>query len=110
MPDELNLDMSKTYIYEGLEYILTGRTAVKEVEPPQRTSRRSRRKEQQVTDEPTSVIMVEIKPVPKHNPMVPNMGSGGQWVSLTDLFVVTDMLAGTEYGEEDEKNLNDSGG
>jgi hypothetical protein len=90
MAEQIILDMSKTYIYEGLEYILTGRTAQKG--KPSNVSGRthSRIGSLKNTQAP---IMVEIKPSPKinlNNPLPTSTET--LWVKLTDLFMVEDML------------------
>ena len=91
MEDEVILDMSKTYIYEGLEYILTGRTAKKKEDPANAPRRRSRRKKAMgSTPIPT---MVEIQLSPRrtvHHPSPPSTEK--KWVELGDLFMVVDML------------------
>ena len=58
MEEELTLDLSKTYIYEGLEYVLTGRVAEKELNtpPPTTRRRRSRRQEPQQPETKTMVV------------------------------------------------------
>jgi hypothetical protein len=103
MEDELNLDMSKTYIYEGLEYILTGRTAQRKlVDSAPNRPRRSRRKAVIVQEEPETVTMVEIQPAPISGSV--NMGGEKVWVNFNELFIVNDMI------EDDETyDFNDSG-
>lgn len=102
MQDEQTLDMSKAYIYEGLEYILTGRTAEKTIETPSRPTRRSRRKNvvdiYEADDE--TVIMVEIKPSPKKDPnrSGPIPTGDTKWVMYSELFMIVDML------DEDEEH------
>lgn len=99
MTDELTLDMSRTYIYEGEEYILTGRTAQKDLNSSGRTSRRNRRKQQVET--PQIDIVVEIKTAPKIKIHAPSVSSDEtKWVNIRDLFMVENML------EEDEMEDN----
>jgi hypothetical protein len=89
---EITLDMSKTYIHDGLEYILTGRTATKHVDgisPKKRSARAA-------TFAALSKMMVEIKPHPKvnHFPSLPNptVGTETKWVDINELFIVDDVL------------------
>ena len=92
MIDELNLDMSKTYIYEDSEYILTGRTAVKKPEETRTRVRRSKRK--LLSEEAEPNVMVEIQPAPKSTVSSPRPVTNGEkkWVNFNDLFMVNDML------------------
>ena len=99
MLDDLNLDMSKTYIYDGLEYILTGRKAIKhpEQEPQAAIPRRSKRPIL-VQPEQEPHIMVEIKPAPGDKTMnnIPTLGGEKKWVRYSELFMITDMLEDDE--------------
>lgn len=85
--EEFNFDFSRTYIYEGEEYILTGRSAKKEnsVRPSRRSTRRKK---------PSQEIMVEIKPTPKKSRKNPLSGKNSEtkWVKYNDLFMVKDEL------------------
>ena len=108
MEDDLNLDMSKTYIYEGNEYILTGRVANKpveeEVEP---RTRRSNRRPSTPRKPSKNDVVVEIKPAPKKQSGMPNMGAafGSKWVNYGELYMVTDIL-NDEDQDEDESNTS----
>lgn len=99
MEDELILDMTKTYIYEGEEYILTGRTAEKSpdaVSPPIR--RRSKRPI--LVSGPEKEIMVEITPAPKNSgSRAVGVTIDSRWVKFADLFIIRDQL--DENYEED---------
>lgn len=88
---DLSLDLTKTYVYEETEYILTGRTAVKEKSSPRRASRRRTRSV--ATEESSTEVMVEITPLKKQigNP------TDKKWVKPTDLFEISD-----ELHEDDE--------
>lgn len=95
MLDELNLDMSKTYIYDGLEYILTGRKAVKTPPDPPAVPLKPRRSKRPIPvhAEPEPQIMVEIKPAPSDkNNSIPTLSGEKKWVRYSELFVITDML------------------
>jgi len=89
--DELILDMSKTYIYEGLEYILTGRTAKKREDAsalPQRRSKRTAARAPKIVP-----MMVEIQLSPKRTAQHPEPPSTERkWVELNDLYMIDDML------------------
>ena len=103
MEDEFALDLSKTYIYEGNEYILTGRSAKKDpdISPPRRRRRRSRVESSDEID-----MMVEIKPAPRkavRGAMVsPTMTKELQWVKRSELYTVDDALEGDSLEDEDE--------
>lgn len=98
MTDELTLDMSKTYIYDGLEYILTGRTAKKHKGSSDYTQRRSKRKAALTAN--SNPIMVEIQLSPKITVQHPSPPSTEKkWVELNDLYMVDDML---DEPDEDE--------
>ena len=110
MKDELILDMSKTYIYEGLEYILTGRTAQKREDAIAPPPRRSKRKAAN-TIKPIP-IMVEIQLSPKRTVQHPAPPSTEKkWVELGDLYMIDDMLDDPDElddPEEDEGDLDSS--
>lgn len=102
MEDDVTLDMSKTYIYDGQEYILTGRIAKKTTEPAPPPSRRVSGRV--VKDPPKHRkppdLVVEIKPAPR-NSKTPNFGGSFtgaqcQWVKYKDLHMVEDILQGTD--------------
>lgn len=101
MEDELILDMTKTYIYEGEEYILTGRTAdaIHDVPPP--IKRRSKRPI--LVSGPEKEIMVEITPAPKNTGSTRAVGVtiDNRWVNLNDLFIIRDQLDENYEEEED---------
>jgi len=101
MEDEVILDMSKTYIYEGLEYILTGRTAKKKEDPANAPRRRSKRKSARG---PVPIpTMVEIQLSPKRTVQHPSPPSTEKkWVELGDLYMVVDMLDDPDEYEEDD--------
>ena len=111
MKDEFILDLSKTYIYHGEEYILTGRSAEKEpdVQPEPRRERKSSRRTRRQS-EPD--VMVEIKPSPRSSLRgasvpAPSMAKELQWVKVSDLYVVVDKIA-DDYFNEDEGEDNES--
>lgn len=96
MEAELTLDLSKTYIYEGNEFILTGRIAERSIDaPPPRLRRSKRRVVADIT--PEQDMMVEIKPSPKGRSIV-GLPTESKWVKMSDLYAVIDVL------EEDEDN------
>ena len=89
MQPDLDLDMSKTYIYDGEEFILTGRVAEREQElVPKRRSRRRRQIEEQ---SPEQDLMVEIAPVPRGRP-IGSLNDEKKWVKYSDLYAVMNML------------------
>lgn len=88
---DINLDLTRTYIYDGIEYILTGRTAVKEKTSTRRPSRR--RTTTTSHEPPISDIMVEITPLNKKI----GIASDKKWVKPSDLFVINN-----ELEEEDD--------
>lgn len=100
MQDELNLDMTKTYIHDGNEYILTGRIAEKTSEepaPPTR-SRSGRRASVSPRPAPKPDPVVEIKPAPRSSSSMPNVGAafGTKWVKYSELHMVRDILSDGE--------------
>lgn len=100
MEDELNLDLSKTYIYEGEEYIMTGRVAERPADiPAASTTRRSRRRRPvDITpSEPEVDYMVEIKPAPKNRSIIVD-ASEVKWVRKRELYTVVSLLGN---GEDD---------
>lgn len=98
MQAELTLDLSKTYIYEGNEFILTGRIAERSVNPPPPRSRRSKRRA--VVDiTPEQDMMVEIKPSPKGRSIV-GLPTESKWVRMSDLYAVVDVLEDDEDNDE----------
>ena len=105
MEGEFILDLSKTYIYQGEEYILTGRSAEKEDLPtePRRERKSSRRARK--SNEPD--VMVEIKPATRTSVrgavVAPSMTKELQWVKASDLYVVKDRIA-DDYWEPEENN------
>jgi len=96
--------MSKTYIYDGNEYILTGRVAEKPNEEPiPPSSRRAGRRATRTTrPAPKPDVVVEIKPAPRSNSAMPNVGVafGVKWVNLKELHMVRDIL----IDDEDDKS------
>lgn len=74
--------VSKTYVYDGREVRLTGRTASRPVPKRESKVKTSRRKDAE--DTPTSPRVVEIESIPD--------GSGAdpwkKWVRETDLYQV----------------------
>lgn len=112
MEDEISLDLSKTYIYQGEEYILTGRSARKESEvavSPRRERKSSRRTRR--SSDPD--IMVEIKPAPRKSLRgslmpPPTMQKELQWVKSSDLYVVEDKIADDYWSEDDDDESTDS--
>ncbi len=89
MNTEINLDLSKTYIYDGGEYILTGRVARRDIDAPLPRQRRSRRATIQVS--PDQDLMVEITPSPKNRSIV-NLPQEGKWVKYRELYAVVQVL------------------
>lgn len=109
MEDELTRDLSKTYIYQGEEYILTGRSATKEADAApvaQRPARKSSRRSRKPSTGPD--VMVEIKPAPRTAlrgvVVAPSMTKELQWVKQTDLYVVEDVIADDYWDESEETN------
>jgi len=98
MEDDFILDMSKTYIYQGDEYNLTGRSAEKGPEPaspiqPTRVQRSTRRKRRlRPTNESSGPdIKVEITPTTRKpsigSVVTTNLLKELQWVRISDLYV-----------------------
>jgi hypothetical protein len=73
--------MNKTYVYDGQEVRLTGRTASKRVPPRETKVKTSRRRNE---DTPTSPRVVEIESVPDGS----GASSWKKWVRETDLYRV----------------------
>lgn len=92
MQSDLTLDLSKTYIYEGGEYILTGRVAERSPDaPPPRPRRSKRRAIVDIT--PEQDMMVEIKPSPRGGRSIIGAGGGeGKWVKFSELYAVVNVL------------------
>tara|TARA_S200002703_G_scaffold116050_1_gene101593 strand:- start:611 stop:910 length:300 start_codon:yes stop_codon:yes gene_type:complete len=96
MEDDIKLDMTKCYIYEGDEYMLTGRSAQKQKTDVSNTSRRRNR-----SNRPTSSyeeLMVEIKRAPSYkagsnlfSPSTPG-SSSTKWVKYSELYIVSSIL------------------
>ena len=108
MEDEIDLDLSKTYIFDGTEYNLTGRTAKKDSELGEpRRRRRSRLKGPSKPD-----IMVEITPAPRKSVRgvsVPNtLTKELQWVKYSELYVVEDPIADDYWEPEQDDESTDS--
>jgi len=97
MQPDLNLDLSKTYIFEGNEYILTGRVAERSKDLPAPRQRRSRRSVIDLT--PEQDLMVEIQPRPKNRSIV-SLPDENRWVKLNELYAVMNVL-------EDEGDMED---
>jgi hypothetical protein len=95
MEDEFILDMSKTYIYEGNEYIATGRYAEKVELDDEEPVRRRRSKRHSVKKDNLRNMQIQITPAPKRGKS-PSSNVGvtreEKWVYANELFMVHDML------------------
>jgi len=111
MKDEFSPDMSKTYIYQGEEYILTGRRAEKEIDvevAPRRIRKSSRRaRKENVPD-----IMVEIRPATRTSVrgavVSPSITKELQWVKMSELYAITDKIADDYWEAEDDESTDSS--
>ena len=108
MEEDFILDLSKTYIYEGEEYILTGRTGEKHkvgTAPPRRRRRRG-------NSAPELDMVVEITPAPRKAvrgaAVSPTMQKELQWVKVSELYVVTDRIEDEYWNETQEDESTDS--
>lgn len=95
MEDELILDLSKTYIHEGEEYILTGRVAEKSSDAPPARPRRSKR-QRVVNITPEKDMMVEIRPSPKGSRPIMGVSSENKWVRMGELYAVVNIFEDDE--------------
>jgi hypothetical protein len=101
MNPDLTLDLSKTYIYEGGEYILTGRVAKRETDAPLPRTRRSKRV-QRISLDYDADLMVEITPRPKNRSIL-NIPQESKWVKFRDLYAVVQVLDGDEEEENNDE-------
>lgn len=108
MPDQVILDMTKTYMYEDQEYILTGRTAVKTDDPrdedsrPQRRSRRGKPSPPRYKKPPDLMVEIQMNPKNKYSDERP-IGidqDERKWVKYSDLYMVFDQLEDNEIAAE----------
>lgn len=90
MQPDLDLDLSKTYIYDGAEYILTGRVAEREQDLIPKRRRRTRR-QQPENESPEHDLMVEIKPAPTGGRSA-FVEHENKWVKYSDLYAVMNIL------------------
>lgn len=108
MEEEFSLDLSRTYIYQGEEYIATGRSAKKEDTP--NAAPRRERKSRRLRKSNGPDMMVEIQPAPRtsvRGAVVPSTSKELQWVKASDLYVVEDVIA-NDYWEPVEDESTDS--
>ena len=104
MPEQVILDMTKTYMFEDEEYILTGRTAVRtqsktelNIRPRRRRSRRNPPNAKPVD------LMVEIEPAPRRmfsDERPVGVHAESKWVKYADLYIVYDQLEDNEEASE----------
>lgn len=112
MQDGFTPDLSKTYIHEGEEYILTGRTAEKTMDPIVEKPRRSTRRQSNHTPQDNDV-MVEIKPVQGKSgirtPITP-APIEKKWVMFSSLYTVSNILEDDKesFMEENNESTNSS--
>lgn len=106
MVDIENLDMSKTYIYDGEEYLLTGRIAQR---TEQHISSRPRRSTRNVSNQEADVV-VEITPAPTkvkvRGPTLITQDS--KWVKYSDLYEVSDKMYEDAMEESYLNSLNNN--
>ena len=117
MPEQVILDMTRTYMYEGEEYILTGRTAVRTDDPrsnnddePRRQTRRTPRRVGRPRVEKKPDFMVEIQPAPRRmygedRPV--GIEAEPKWVKYSELYVVFNQLDEDEDVDVDELVIDD---
>ena len=92
MQPELNLDLSKTYIFEGREYMLTGRIAERSPDYIPRPTRRSKRRATETEETTEQDLMVEIRPMTGGSSVI-GSSSEKMWVKYNDLYAVVDVLS-----------------
>jgi hypothetical protein len=110
MEDRINLDMTKTYIYEGDEYLLTAERAYPA------SSGKTRRRRRKTSDDEMNEndLMVKIKPkgsVQGASRRLTATNSDEKWVKYRDLFIVDDLndeLQDYEYQDDEiDKEIED---
>ena len=88
--------VSKTYVYDGQEVRLTGRTASKRV--PQRESKVKTSRRRTEEDTPTSPRVVEIESLPDSSGAQP----WKKWIRETDLYLVDTEIQPNLLEENDD--------
>jgi hypothetical protein len=100
MEEEFILDMSRTYIYEGDEYIATGKYAEKVNLEEDEEPRRRRSNRHPVKKSTAHNVQIQITPAPQRGKSQASMvgvSKVEKWVYANELYMVHDML-----GEEDD--------
>lgn len=105
MPEQVILDMTKTYMYQDEEYILSGRTAVKTHDPRSDLYRKPRPMSRSGKSKPPPKdLMVEITPAPRRlysdEPPLGMDAETTKWVKYSDLYMVYDQLHENEEAED----------